>query len=448
MLRFFALGSTEGLNSSQAAMTPPACRAVKGGSAVTTDVGRHAANAQRITNVPTRGCASPCPSEISAATAAPCRTVEHIKPMTVCDFALFDLLPELKSHTQRVALGEWPTPIEPLEDGSNHQPNGIWIKREDLSSPAYGGNKIRPLELMFGIAHAKRAKRIWSTGAYGSNHALASAIHAQRVGLHAGAILCPQPSSITARANLRSLLSLPGDNRLLSSVLQVPAQISKIALNARLSRDGCLIMAPGAATPEGAFAHLGAGLELALQVAAGVAPEPHHIVLGLGSTCTTAGLIVGIALAGHLGIAFSKQVPIIEAIRVTPWPVTAPWRIATLAYRTAALLRRRGGPDLGLTLKTISHRFRVHGEHLGLGYGLATPDGRRAQQRLQNSNSITLDTTYSEKSAAGLFAVAQRSDVDGPLLYWATKSTAPLPPISPDALRKCPLGVQRWLRWR
>ena len=75
-----------------------------------------------------------------------------------------------------------------------------YVKREDESAEVYGGNKVRTLEFLFGEALARGARRIYSTGAFGSNHAAATVLHAPRVGLESGALLFPQPPSRTARA--------------------------------------------------------------------------------------------------------------------------------------------------------------------------------------------------------------------------------------------------------
>ena len=65
-------------------------------------------------------------------------------------------------------------------------------------------------------------------------------------------------------------------------------------------------MPPGGATPIGTFGALSAAFELAEQIEAGLAPRTARIVLAVGSTCTTAGLLAGIALAaGHRRVALA-----------------------------------------------------------------------------------------------------------------------------------------------
>src|SRR5205814_6026102 len=94
-----------------------------------------------------------------------------------------------------------PTPIEPLAALGD-----VWVKREDRSSPVYGGNKVRTLEAVLGRARAAGARTIWATGAYGSNHAVATVMHARAAGMDAGVIMFPQPASEPARANLGAIL--------------------------------------------------------------------------------------------------------------------------------------------------------------------------------------------------------------------------------------------------
>lgn len=339
-------------------------------------------------------------------------------------------------------LGTWPTAIDTLAGVTDRAGGSVFVKREDRSAATYGGNKVRPLELMFGEAQHAAASRIWSLGAYGSNHALAAALHAPRAGLAPAALLWPQPTSGCARDNLAALLSVPGEVRLLRTIVQLPWSVGLLAGLARFGRQD-YVMAPGAAVPEGAFAYLSAGLELAFQVAAGEAPEPHHIVVGVGSTCTTAGLLVGLALAHHLGIAFPDAPPHVHAVRVTPWPVTAASRILGLAERTSALLCARGGPDLGLRAASLAPHLSVTGEYLGAGYGRPTTDGRAALARFEAAGSAPLDTTYSAKAGAAVIDIAR--DSDGPVLFWATKSSAPLPCVDPAVIGGQPARIRGWL---
>jgi len=109
-------------------------------------------------------------------------------------FPLFDVIPSCERRVSRVALGDFPTPVEPLDTVARElgaSDGQTWVKRDDISAAAYGGNKVRTLELLFGEARALGREHVVSSGAFGSNHALATAIHAPRVGLRPGALLYP-----------------------------------------------------------------------------------------------------------------------------------------------------------------------------------------------------------------------------------------------------------------
>ena len=66
---------------------------------------------------------------------------------------LFRAYPELAKNLPRLSLGDYPTPVQRLE-GLGH--DNLWIKREDLSSPLYGGNKVRKLEFVLADALRRR----------------------------------------------------------------------------------------------------------------------------------------------------------------------------------------------------------------------------------------------------------------------------------------------------
>jgi len=362
---------------------------------------------------------------------------------------LFDLIPALAERMPHVTLGVWPSAIDRVEVNGQT----FFAKREDLSTEGYAGNKIRPLELVFGEARTRGANEVWATGAWGSNHALATVVHAERAGLAAGALLWSQPRSKTAVDNLRATIAAADYVRWAPSIVAMPLMGLWIG-----QRRKALVMAPGAATPYYALGHAQGALELAVQMKELGCDEVGTIVLPVGSTCTTVGLLVGTALAAKLGLV--KTTPMIEAVRVTPWPVTSAFRIARMAVASAELLGSLGGPRLDLTLRSVLARLRVKGDELGGGYGEPTPDGWRAiathldaEMSIERvapggldpdvTRPLRLDTTYSAKGAAYLMKALPTASK--PVVFWMTKSAWPLP--SPDLLREAaaPTVVRRWL---
>lgn len=357
---------------------------------------------------------------------------------------LFEVWPALEERVPWVSLGDFPTAVEPLSNAAAAAGRAgapFFIKRDDVSSPIYGGNKVRTLEALFGRARAAGARRIYSTGAFGSNHALAAVLHAPRAGLESGVILFPQPRSFSALENLRVILAQRPRVRALLHWSLLPFGVGMTQLAER--RDA-FVMVPGGATPEGALGYVSAALELARQVEAGALPAPHTVLVGVGSTCTSAGLLVGVHAAARLGLGW-REAPRLVSARVTPWPITGKGRIVQLAKRTAALLARlTGDAGVSFTSRQLASRFEVDGSQLGRGYGHATDAGLEALRLLRETEQLELDTTYSAKSMAAALARV-RAGLPGPLVYWATKSTVPLPEVREDDWRWAPRLMTRWI---
>jgi D-cysteine desulfhydrase len=366
------------------------------------------------------------------------------------EVALFRWLPRLVGRVPWVVLGEWPTPLEPWAiDGRD-----VWVKREGDSSPRYGGNKIRTLEAWLGHAQASGAKRIWAMGAYGSNHAIATIVHARAIGMEAGAVVFPQPASEWAFENAGGMIASRSELMRLRSVVEVPFAGLLIAVRDRwrsaiddrrsaIATDKDIVMPPGGATPVGTFGALSAALELAEQIAAGLAPPPARIVLPVGSTCTTAGLLAGLHVAHVLG-AWRWPLPIVHGVRVTPWPVTSHALTVALASRTLARLAALGGPRVAASFRELGRRLVIDGREIGAGYGRITPRAEAAMSALgATSGAPRLDGVYSGKAAAALLRLHARGV--GPLVFWATKSTVQVEAPSVEAIDAAPRALARWL---
>jgi len=331
-----------------------------------------------------------------------------------------------------VPIGRWPTPLgEAAVDG-----RPVWVKHEGDSHPVYGGNKVRTLEVWLGHAQAVGARRIWAIGAYGSNHAIATVLHAPLAGLEAAAMLFPQPASEWAVENCHALVASGCRLLRLRSVLGVPLAAWRVA---RCERDA-VVMPPGGATPIGTLGAVAAAFELADQITARLAPPPQRIVLAVGSTCTTAGLLAGLHLARAIGV-WRWSLPIVHGVRVTPWPVTSRLRTAELARRTLARIEQLGGPRAAAGLTELASRLVIDGRELGAGYGRCTP---RCDAAMQAIRGPRLDGVYSGKAAAALLRLHRAGA--GPLMFWASKSTAILPRASDEALRAAPPAITRWVR--
>ena len=98
----------------------------------------------------------------------------------------------------RVRLTHAPTPLEPMPrlSAALGGPK-LWIKRDDCTGLATGGNKTRKLEYLMGEALAEKADVVITQGATQSNHARQTAAAAARLGV-ACEIMSLSPTSLVS----------------------------------------------------------------------------------------------------------------------------------------------------------------------------------------------------------------------------------------------------------
>ena len=320
----------------------------------------------------------------------------------------------------RIPLGSYPTPV--LQIGEH-----LWVKRDDLTSPLYGGNKVRKLELLLGAAHDAGKTRVLTVGAVGSHQVVATALYGARQGFTVDAILVPQPASPHAELNVRVALAQG------LHVLACPAwSLAPAYVASRWGSDAYFIPL-GGSNALGSLGFVDAAHELAAQVRAGVLPEPDVVVVALGSGGTAAGLAVGFEQAGLrtrvMGVAVAPPTPVLRHLA------------RRLAQKTAAL----AGLPVSAGLRAAK-RIDVEGKWIGRGYGHPTEEGRAATETALGLG-LMLDPTYTAKAFACALAVSREwSDGRGEVLYWHTLSTAPLLPLLGDAQLELPRAVASLLR--
>jgi D-cysteine desulfhydrase len=338
--------------------------------------------------------------------------------------ALDDLFPRLTARAPRASLAVFPSPVEECSSVLRAAGLGgeLWLKRDDACSEVCGGNKVRLLEYLLGRAKARGVARVYSSGAKGSNFALATALHAPRVGLEAGAICFPEMTNPEGEASHRVVCAR-------AQVVEVahwsllPLASERVRRQSEARGVPALVMSQVTFEPEALFGYVAAGLELALQVSSGACPMPARIVLPIGSAATSAGIAAGLALSQQLGIV--PRACAIEAVRIAPWPLSRRGRVLKLAERALARLAELvEQPKLSLGSGALP-QLSVVTNQLGAGYPHPTPAGARARALFASSGLPILDDTYSAKAAAHLLASV--GDAPGPVLFWCTKSSATLP---------------------
>src|SRR5215216_5123468 len=94
------------------------------------------------------------------------------------------------NYPARVRLGHFATPIEKLERLSEHLGGPtLYVKRDDQTGLATGGNKVRKLEFLFAAALAQGCDHVVTLGGPQSNHVRQTAAAAARLGLGCSLVL-------------------------------------------------------------------------------------------------------------------------------------------------------------------------------------------------------------------------------------------------------------------
>ena len=116
---------------------------------------------------------------------------------------VFEAYPGLKGKVPWIPLGNFPTPVQKLNHlGKKIGAASFYIKRDDLSSEIYGGNKIRKLEFLLAEAKQKKADTLITGGGVGSNFSLATTIHGKRLGMRTVIVLMDHPVSEATKKNM------------------------------------------------------------------------------------------------------------------------------------------------------------------------------------------------------------------------------------------------------
>jgi D-cysteine desulfhydrase len=352
--------------------------------------------------------------------------------------ALAAAFPALAARLPRTALAELPTPIVTAPALARHLGIGeLRIKRDDLTSPVYGGNKVRKLEFLLADARARGCDAVVTFGTAGSNHALATAIHARRSGLGCYAVLLDQPVTPYVANTLR--YHLHAGTRLVHAPNYKESRRLTEELRAAHpgGPDRVYEIPWGGSSWVGAVGFVDAALELAAQLRERGAVAPDFRYLAGGSLGTAVGLMLGLGLAD-----LPSRVVV---ARVVPGSVASAERFAELHAEANRRLHERD-PAVPLLPSPLPN-LELRPESIGSGYAEATPEAMEAAAMVQELAGQRLETTYTGKAFAALIADARAGRLAGKrVLFWNTYNSAPYPAeLANVSLAALPPAFRRYL---
>lgn len=257
-----------------------------------------------------------------------------------------------------------------LAEAIGLRPGDLWLKRDDLTGLAAGGNKIRKLEWTLGAALADGADVIVTTGAPQSNHARLTAAAGARLDLEVVLVLPgAPPSHPTGNLLLDGLL---GASTRWAGPGALTEAAQDVADELRTEGRRPVVIPFGGSNALGAHGYRVAADELLRQ-----RPEVRHVVCALGSGGTMAGLVAGLGADRVIGVHTGA--------------------VEDPHAQVAALLRSMDAPKSDAAL-------RIRDDQVGDGYESLTPGAGRALLVAARTEGLVLDPVYTARALAGLIA--------------------------------------------
>ncbi len=307
----------------------------------------------------------------------------------------------LLSRFPRVRLAHLPTPLEHLPNLSKHLGGPqIYVKRDDCTGLATGGNKTRKLEFSMGEAVAKGADTIITVGAVQSNHVRQTAAAAARLGMGCEILLEHRVTDASdAYLNSGNVLL----DRIFGATLHEYAagtdfetEMQAIAGKLRSGGKVPYIVPGGASNRVGALGYVNCAFELASQANdAGLVVD--HILTATGSAGTQAGLVVGLK-------GTHSNIPLL-GIGVGAPKELQEQRVYDLALETAEYV---GAPGVVERTDVIANC-----DYIGEAYGIPTDAMNDAVLTLARLEGLLFDPVYSGKALAGLIDLVTNGFFEG-----------------------------------
>jgi D-cysteine desulfhydrase len=301
-----------------------------------------------------------------------------------------------KFARRRYTVGK--TPIEPMARLSKALggPN-LFIKRDDLTGLASGGNKTRKLEFLVAEAVAQGADTLITVGAVQSNHCRLTLAAAAKEGLRCRLVLEQRvPGSYNPEATGNNFLfNLLGVEKV--TVVDLGTDLQKAMENvaADLAKEGRkgYIIPGGGSNALGSLGYVSCFEEMAGQLF-DMGLKLDYIVCASGSAGTHAGLVTG-------AVGTSSDIPVI-GVNVRRKKDEQENNVFELATKVAALAGSRN--------RIKRSDIVCRDEWVGPGYSLPTPEMVEAVKLMARHESILLDPVYTGKAVAGLIGMIRAKE--------------------------------------
>lgn len=307
------------------------------------------------------------------------------------EHATVDQLANALSTKLRLPLAQLPTPLVEAPRLSQRLGVRIYIKRDDQTGLALGGNKARKLEFLIAAAQATGSDVVITTGGSQSNHARMTAAACRLVGMECHLIL-DRGQHPELQGNLLLDRVLDARVQLIEDAdpAAAAAEIDRLVERLRGQGRNPYVIPRGGSVPTGAIGYAAFVPELLSQLeAAGVSAR--YLYLPTGSTGTHSGVLAGLTATGH---------PLaVQGISVSRNSAQQTEKILALSNATLRYMEVPG--------TVTEEQINVDDRYRGPGYGHPTSETMEAIEIAAREEAIILDPVYTGKAMAGLIGHAR-----------------------------------------
>lgn len=294
----------------------------------------------------------------------------------------------------RTPLCHQPTPIEPMPRLSAALGGpSLFVKRDDCTGLAMGGNKTRKLEFLVGEAMERKADMLVTQGAVQSNHVRQTAAAACKVGMRCHVLLerrVPgRDASYETTGNVLLDNLFGASHEFRPPGLDMNAEALTVAETLRAQGHRPYFIPGGGSNPTGALGYVACAQEIA-QHTRETGQSFDWLVMSTGSTGTHAGLVAGFHALGH-------DLPVM-GVSVRQPRERQMQAVHALTQNTLAKLGLDGVP---------LSKIIVDDGYVGEGYGIPAPSTLEAIRLTARQEGLLLDPVYSAKGMAGLIGMVR-----------------------------------------
>lgn len=297
----------------------------------------------------------------------------------------------------RLSLGHWPTPLHELPRLSDNLDGPrIFVKRDDMTGLALGGNKCRKLEYVLADAKQRGINALITSGSSQSNFALQMAAAARKLEMEPYLMLVKgvhveTQGNLLLHNILNSNVTILEVNDPSEMFTTIPKKMNELADELRSKGRNPLVVPAGAEVPLGTAGWVSAAEEIGQQLK-DQKIDIQYVVLAYGGGGTQAGLVLGFK---------QLKLPIkVIGISVLYKKTEAIEALVTHVNEAAKFLN--------MDIAIAKDEVLVYDDYIGKGYGIPTKKCLEAIRVVAQTEAIFLDPVYTGKAMSGFIDLISR----------------------------------------